>query len=307
MKTGTVDNFLSSKWHIIKWFILPVWTAVLPIGAIALVSLLLPGEYFASLSILVITLNVIGYSFRLVKSGQPTRQARKRARIDKLHKKRVAMIHTVEPSLFTLEHSTLRKEELEGHTYVDQTQHWWVAIRLFFNPFVERPPVYASTVDKFVVLALKFLAVTFKVLWTLALLWVIIAGIATAYLPDLELRFIESLSIWLLWTVLWGAVAIKVWRGKRHVVTDQDLMVIINRQPFEDYKPARVPIEGIQSVTPVQSLAGKAFGFYTLEVDAKGNDDPAVSVLNYVRDGERVNQNIQFLMKQAKNTGYAEQ
>lgn len=282
----------TEHWTTVRWFLL-----------VAIVSLLgvqfLPTEWRMSSAVIVAALNVGAWLlFRPTRLGR--REARK-AKIKRLHEEWGEMVHTVEPSLFTLEHSGLRSEDLAGKTYVDQEQHWAAWVRIFFNPFAERQAEFKKSdtwLDRGFIYTLKGLALGVKIAWTITMVvTVAFIGVTIAHAPNAEDWPTWIVGVWTVWTVLWGIWSRKIWLGKRHVVTDDFLIVIVQRFPFEDPRSIRIPIADIQSATLTQSPVGWILRFCSLELDVKGSDDPAISILTYVHQGTRVDKNIEALRR----------
>lgn len=251
------------------------------------------------LGILITALGVIGwFAYLYVRLLKPFVKEERKLRIDRIHEEWKRMVHTVDPTNFTLEHSGLKREDLENKTYVDQTQHWAAWARLFFNPFAERPREFKKSdtwIDKAAIRALKGLALTVKIGWAGVLV------VAVAMTVTLETQPTWTVGIWCgwgVWTVLWGAWSRRIWHSKRHVVTTGFLVVIVRRFPFEDPRSIRIPIADIQSATLTQSPVGWFLRFWSLELDVKGSDDPAVSLLTYLRNGRRIDKVIEELRRE---------
>lgn len=275
-----------------------LWTAVSMIGL-----LLLTSSSLMPLGVAIVLISALGWIRYLhVTIVKPVIDEERQERIDLDQEKRKKMVHTVEPSIFTLTHSRLRAEDLRDKTFVDQPQHWAAWAHLFIDPMAERPrePKKTDTwIDRVALSTLKGFILVMRSLWLIASGAMIpLAFVAqTTSNPEVRIWVAWTIGVWAIWTVLWGAWSRRIWLEKRHVITDKYLAVIIGRYPFEDPRAPKIPLGEIQSATLIKTFMGGILGYWVLEIEAKGNDDPAISVLMYVKDGPRVHENIEEAMR----------
>ena len=277
-------NIIVGAWQCVLTIVLPT----VAVGLLASSLLHVDVWWFAAAVVVIANLIIrFGGRARIALSNATGRKHLRHAL--KNEQERVSMLRSIDLSPFSrrywphpLGENEVGEGTVEGRIYIDDAQHWFAAVELFFNPFSGRPSppgIVVRSATKLVCWA-----------WLGGWLLVIVALMSRFVFVDMPLLTELSTGLtvtMILWTALWLAWVVWLFPRDRMIVSDRALRVITRRLPFQDEEPRIVLMTELQSANMRVTLWGKLFGFGSFEFISWQNPEP-IPMRKHVKDYRRV-------------------
>lgn len=297
---------------VIKLGLSLLWTVVLPTIVLCSLLALTLQDYYLTAFVVVVVVNLfIRYHKQVrqaVKARKKHRDNMKRASVDRKHDN---MFHTINPSVFTYSWSGLGDEKLRDKTYVDDTQHWLVAVRLFFNPFAEHGEKIpegrtAAGIYRFFRTLAEYTWTVWVAGW-LVMLGLVVVDVFSDHLPQLAAYMPGTLfsttvlgTIMVAWTIVWTWYITWLFPRDRFTVTTESYVVTSRRLPFQDIENRKGEIKDFQSVVLKTTLLGFLLGYSHIEIQSWQEPEP-IPGRRFVKQAERVKVVLERLADQSRD------
>jgi hypothetical protein len=267
-----------------------ILTGILPVAGLWLILAFTLHAYYLETALGVLAVNLI---VRYGKAASNriaflTRQRSEAKRL-KISHSRELMFQHIQPSAFTLRYSRIGDDELFSSTYVDDLQHWVVAVLFFFNPYSERGAAPEGKVAKAIYEAFRTQVKNIIGLWVSCWIGVIVLAALLAYPavipkairpnPEVLGTVLIVLGIAIsLWTLAWAYCVVVLWLRERFTVTDENYARTSRRLPFQRATDPALSTRYLRSITEEITLPGKILGYshLTLESEQQQEQIPQV-------------------------------
>ncbi len=274
-------------------------TVIAPTVALCGLLLFTIKDHYLTAFMAVLVANIVIRYHQRLRQGIKAHRERvgniQRVRTELRHNK---MFHRVEASLFTRRWSGLSDEQLLGQTYIDDTQHWVVAVRLFFNPFAEHgEKIPDGKTAASIYLFFRTLAEYTWAVWLGG--WLVTIGLIAyevffASLPQFS-EYVSAAAFWSIvavvvmtvWTVGWVSYVVWLFQRDRLTVTRDSYVVTSRRLPFQDIENRRGEMKEFQSVVLKTTLLGLVLGYAHIEIQSWHEPEP-IPGRRFVKHPERL-------------------